>query len=129
MALTRMRSPARSGESRRFSLIGNPTSAFVADAAGSQRRASFVSSPVFEKEAARLAALAAYDVLDTPRERDFDEVASIYQSFRDPEFSREQGENITDVLVRSLTVYVQGPSWQDRALAAEAELRRIKGDQ
>lgn len=36
-----------------------------------------MNSPVFEKEAARLAALAAYDVLDTPRERDFDEVAEL----------------------------------------------------
>lgn len=41
----------------------------------------FRSGPVnahsFEREAARLAALASYDVLDTPRERDFDDVAEL----------------------------------------------------
>jgi hypothetical protein len=43
--------------------------------------------------------------------------------------AEEQHENVTAVVVRGLRAYLDEPSWRERALAAEAELRRIKGEQ
>ncbi len=44
------------------------------------------------------------------------------------EASRVHGETVADVLTRALHSYVQD-GWRERALAAEAELARLKGEQ
>jgi hypothetical protein len=43
--------------------------------------------------------------------------------------AERNGETATDAVIWGLQQYLERDSWRDRALAAEAELRRIKGEQ
>ena len=43
--------------------------------------------------------------------------------------AERNGETATDAVVWGLQQYLERDSWRDRALAAEAELRRLKGEQ